>query len=102
MRGIWDTEGEERMVRSISDIHSNSCGVICTELNNEHTYYQYTRYVMCCTVRCRSTSGHVCVKVMGNQQPTGPSKQPIRPRYLGHVTDYQPKQGPVFPGPVLQ
>ena len=24
------------------------------------------------------------------QQPTGPRKQPIRTRYLGHVTGYQP------------
>ena len=32
----------------------------------------------------------------GNQQPTGPSKQPIRNRYLGHVTGDQPIRDQYF------
>ena len=31
------------------------------------------------------------------QQPTEPSKQPIRIRYLGHVTGYQPIRDQYFP-----
>ena len=30
------------------------------------------------------------------QEPTGPSKQPIRTRYLDHVTDYQPIRDQYF------
>eukprot|EP00116_Pleurobrachia_bachei_P005180 sb/3465442/ len=30
------------------------------------------------------------------KEPTGLSKQPIRTRYLGHVTDYQPVRDPYF------
>ena len=41
-------------------------------------------------------------KTGGYQEPTEPSKQLIRARYLGHVTGYQPtaNQGPVFYGSV--
>ena len=30
------------------------------------------------------------VPFLSHQEPTGPSKQPIRTRYLGHATGYQP------------
>eukprot|EP00116_Pleurobrachia_bachei_P017413 sb/3477675/ len=33
---------------------------------------------------------------MRERKPTETSKQPIRPRYLGHVTDYQPIRDQYF------
>ena len=44
---------------------------------------------------------HRChAKKQIQQEPTDTSKQPIRTRYLGHVTGYQPIRTAVFPGSV--